>query len=149
MVLDRLDNAALYAGLHPRLAQAFDFLRSTDLARLPLGRHTIAGDELFAITQEYRTRPADEGFWESHRRFIDVQVVVAGKERMGYANLATLAVRKPYDEEKDLIVFDGTGDFFTVSAGMFTIFTPHDAHMPCLAVGEPATVRKVVVKVAV
>jgi YhcH/YjgK/YiaL family protein len=149
MVLDRLDNAALYTGLHPRLEQAFGFLRTADLDRLPLGRHAIASDEIFALAQEYRTKPASEGFWESHRRYIDVQLVVAGRERMGYANLAALAAQKPYDPEKDLLVLEGAGDFFMVSAGMFTIFTPQDAHMPCLAADEPAMVRKVVVKVAV
>jgi biofilm protein TabA len=149
MVLDRLDNAAAYQALFPRLRQAFDFLRSADLAGLPQGRHDVAGNDLFALVQEYRTKPDSEGFWESHRKYIDVQYVVAGAERMGYANLATLSVRQPYDADKDLLILDGSGDFFTVGAGMFTIFAPQDAHMPCLAVGEPAAVRKVVIKVAV
>jgi biofilm protein TabA len=149
MVLDRLDNAAPYQALLPRLRQAFDFLRSADLAGLPQGRHDVAGNDLFALVQEYRTKPGSEGFWESHRKYIDVQYVVAGVERMGYANLATLAVRQPYDADKDLLILDGSGDFLTVGAGMFTIFAPQDAHMPCLAAGEPAAVRKVVIKVAV
>jgi biofilm protein TabA len=149
MVLDRLDNAADYKALYPRLRQAFEFLRSADLAGLPLGRHDVAGNDVFALVQEYRTKPDREGFWEAHRKYIDVQYVIAGAERMGYANLATLAVRQAYDAEKDLLILEGSGDFFTVGAGMFAIFAPDDAHMPCLAVGEPAPVRKVVVKVAV
>jgi biofilm protein TabA len=149
LIFDRLENAAAYQAVHPRLRQAFDFLRSTDLGRLALGRHDVDGDNVFALVQEFRTKPDAEGFWESHRKYIDVQCVVAGVERMGYANLATLAVRKDYDADKDLLILDGSGDFLTVSAGMFTIFAPQDAHMPCLAVGESAPVRKVVVKVAV
>jgi biofilm protein TabA len=154
MILDRLANAATYQALFPRLRQAFDFLRTADLAGLAQGRHDVAADglargDVFALVQEYRTRPDSEGFWESHRKYIDVQYVVAGAERMGYANLATLAVRQPYDADKDLLILEGGGDFFTVRAGMFTIFAPEDAHMPCLAAGEPALVRKVVIKVAV
>jgi biofilm protein TabA len=149
MILDRLDNAHLYQTLLPRLRQAFDFLRSADLASLPPGRHDVSGDDIFALVQEYRTRPASEGFWESHRKYIDVQHVISGAERMGYAHLATLAVRQPYDADKDLLILDGSGDFFTVAAGMFTIFAPQDAHMPCLAVAEPAPVKKIVIKVAV
>ena len=34
-------------------------------------------------------------------------------------------------------------------AGMFTIFTPEDAHMPGIALDQPQPVKKVVVKVAV
>ena len=144
-----MENAAAYQAIHPRLRQAFDFLHKSDLAKLTIGRHDVDGDNVFALVQEFRTKPDAEGFWESHRKYIDVQCVIAGTERMGYANIATLAVRQAYDGDKDLLILDGSGNFFAVAAGMFTIFTPQDAHMPCLAVGEQATVRKVVIKVAV
>ena len=55
MVFDKLENAAGYVALHPRLAKAFDYLRTTDLSQLSLGRHDIVGDEVFALVQEYRT----------------------------------------------------------------------------------------------
>ena len=149
MVLDQLENSGEYESLHPRLAAAFAYLRATDLANLAIGRHDIAGDEIFALVQEYRTKSDAEGFWESHRRYIDIQHVISGAEKMGYANLARLQARQPYDVEKDLLIHDGEGDFFVVPAGMFTIFRPQDAHMPCLSPGAPTQVRKVVVKVAV
>ncbi|HEY4312370.1 MAG TPA: YhcH/YjgK/YiaL family protein [Pirellulales bacterium] len=149
MVFDQLENAAQYVSLHPRLASAFDYLRSTNPAQLSIGRHDIAGDDIFALVQEYRTRSDVEGFWESHRRYIDVQFVASGAERMGYANIEKLEVRQAYDADKDLLIYDGQGDFFVVPAGMFTIFKPQDAHMPCLSPGEPTTVRKIVIKVAV
>lgn len=149
MILDRLENADTYAAGHPRLAAAFAYLRSTDLANLALGRHDIDGGKIFALVQEYRTRLPAEGFWESHRAYIDVQYVISGLERMGYANIASLAPRGPYDGGKDLLVYDGTGDFFNVPAGSFTVFAPADAHMPCMAAGESSQVKKVVIKVAV
>ncbi len=149
MVFDKLENSSAYAAVHPRLARALEYLRTTDMGQLPLGRHDIAGDEIFALVQEYRTRPDSEGFWESHRRYIDVQYVTSGAERMGYANVDRLKVRQAYDADKDLVIYDGQGDFFVVAAGMFTIFLPQDAHMPCLSPGAATTVRKVVIKVAV
>ena len=149
MIFDCLENADFYRGLHPRLGKAFDYLRTTDLARLPSGRIEIAGSEMFAIVQDYRTKRPEEGFWEAHRRYIDVQYVISGAERMGYANLQSMTVKQPYDEEKDLLILEGTGDACTVPAGSFTIFAPQDAHMPGLAAGEPAPARKIVVKIAV
>ena len=148
MVLDRLDQSAAYESLNPRLAQAFEFLRTFDLLRAEPGRHEIAGDDVFALLQEYRTKPESEGVWESHRRYLDVQYVIAGVERMGYSNLRSLTPRDEYNAERDLIFHDGEGSFVTVPAGMFTIFLPQDGHMPCLAAGEPSLVRKVVIKVA-
>ncbi|HEY2839157.1 MAG TPA: YhcH/YjgK/YiaL family protein [Pirellulales bacterium] len=148
MVLDRLDQSAAYESLNPRLSKAFAFLRTFDLLRAEPGRHEIDGDDVFALLQEYKTKPETEGIWESHRRYMDVQYVIAGVERMGYANVRSLAPRDEYNAERDLIFHDGEGSFVTVQAGMFTIFAPQDGHMPCLAAGEPALVRKVVIKVA-
>ena len=79
-----------------------------------------------------------------------MQFVAAGVEQMGYANINTLTVKNPYDEQADYALFDGRGSFVTVPAGSFTIFFPEDGHIPGSAVDEqPAAVRKVVVKVAV
>jgi len=148
MVLDRLDQSAAYESLNPRLRQAFEFLRTYDLLHAEMGRHEIAGDDVFALFQEYQTKPESEGIWESHRRYMDVQYVITGVERMGYANLNTLMPRDPYNADRDLIFHDGQGCFVTVPAGSFTLFAPQDGHMPCLAAGASSRVRKVVIKVA-
>jgi YhcH/YjgK/YiaL family protein len=149
MILDALANAGLYAFSNPRLVRGFEFLRSRDLTTVPVGRVEIDSDLLFASVQEYPTRLPDQCFWEAHRKYIDIQYVIRGTERIGYAPLASLRVAQPYDEAKDFAKLDGTGDVLRVDAGMFAVFFPHDAHMPCMAADAPAPVRKVVVKVAV
>jgi biofilm protein TabA len=68
---------------------------------------------------------------------------------MGWAPLDALSVRTPYDEQKDLTILDGCGDFFTLRQGMFVIFFPNDAHMPSLAIDSPQMVNKIVLKVRV
>jgi YhcH/YjgK/YiaL family protein len=149
MLIDQIRHAGAYTGMGPGLAQAFAFLASAPLATLALGRHEITGDRVFALVQDYLTKPPDAGVWEAHRRYIDVQYVVLGTERLGYAPLDRLTVTQPYDEAKDVVLLAGEGDRVTAAAGTFVVFFPHDAHMPGLALGEPAPVRKVVVKVAV
>lgn len=55
-----------------------------------------------------------------------------------------------YDEAKDFWRLSGGGDAVTLPAGSFMLLWSTDGHhMPCLAVDVPATVRKVVVKIAV
>ena len=149
MIIDRLDNATLLAGLPPRLRRALDFLRGTDLRAVSVGRHEIDGDRLFALVQEYTTRGADDCVWEAHRRYIDVQYVVRGEERMGYANIGQVREREPYDPARDVAFFEPGEDFVTVRAGMLAVFAPEDVHSPCGAAGAPRTVRKVVIKSAV
>ena len=65
--------------LSARMRTAFSFLREADLARLPLGRADIDGDEVFANVQEYDTVPAGQKQMEAHRRYYDVQYVVEGE----------------------------------------------------------------------
>jgi YhcH/YjgK/YiaL family protein len=149
MILDELRNASLYRSISPRMAQALDFLRGTDFAGLPPGKHPVDGENVFALVFHNETKPKQGAFWEAHRRYMDVQYLFEGAERMGRADFRTLKPCAEYDAEKDFLKLKGKGDFFTVPAGTFVVFWPHDAHMPGLAVQEPKPVKKVVVKVLV
>jgi biofilm protein TabA len=150
MILDRIENAAMYRALDGTIRAALDSLRSVDFTRLPEGKHTLDGDRLFAMVQRYKPKPLAEIKWEAHRRYIDVQYVAAGAERIGWAALHEgVKVVEPYDAEKDVAMFDAKGDLLSVPAGYFTIFTPHDIHAPCLCPADtanPAEVWKIVVK---
>lgn len=149
MILDKLENADLYRGLDPRIAAAVAWLKGTDLTALPLGKTVIDGEHLFALVQEYTPKQADVLKYEAHRRYWDVQVVVRGTERMGWANLTEMTVSEPHDAERDVAFFRGEGQFVLVPAGYFTIFSPQDVHMPGVAAEPLGAVRKVVVKVEV
>jgi len=106
----------------------------------------------FALEQVYLTKSRNEGRWETHRAYIDVQVVVAGEELMEVADAAHLVVAEDLRPAKDLIFyrpFDG-GSVLHVRAGEAAVFFPSDAHLPSLRTGAAATlVRKTVVKVPV
>ena len=147
MVTDLLANAAIYRPLGARIARAFDYLATTDCTRLADGRYPISDDEIFALVQRYTTKPLAAGRWEAHRRYIDLQVVLAGTERIGYAPIGTLRA-EPYDADRDLLWLAGDGSFVTIPAGGFAILWPDDAHMPQIAVDAPAAVTKVVIKIA-
>jgi YhcH/YjgK/YiaL family protein len=150
MIVDRLDNAAQYSGLGERIALALAYLNDNDCTKLPVGKIPIQGEQVFAIVQDNTTKPRAEGLWESHRKYIDVQFVAAGIEEMGYANIQSLKVSKPWDEQTDCALYQGRGSFVTVPAGSFTIFFPEDGHIPGSAIDDqPSAVRKVVIKVAV
>lgn len=150
MILDNLDNSAFYNSINEEMDKAFEFLKRTDLGALSPGRHKINGDKLYVSVQDTVSKPMREGFWEAHRKYIDIHVVIEGKERMGYAHIGELKA-EPYDEEKDFMRLEGegAGTFFTVLPGMFAVMMPQDAHMPGICVDKPERLRKVVVKVLV
>ena len=149
MIVDCLSQAPLYYGLGSRIKQALLFLQSEDLARKAPGRYELDGENLFALIQQYETKPLSAGNWEAHRRYTDVQYVAEGTELMGFAPLGRLQITREYQAAEDCLWLAGSGDFLTVHAGMFVIFSPCDAHMPGLvAASRPQQVKKVVVKVA-
>jgi len=110
------------------------------------------GGEMYAMEQVYETKERTKGLFESHRRFIDVQVVVAGDEIMEVVEIGLLPPKTAYDAEKDFLLY---GDFAAASvlrfrAGEAAVFFPKDGHMPSLRAGAAAQlVRKTVVKVPV
>lgn len=113
-------------------------------------RHELPGGA-HAVEMAYLTKSRAEGFFETHRRFVDVQVVVAGEEVMEVAAAAELGVTQPYDAAKDFTKHADAGapSVLRVGPGHAAVFWPEDAHMPGLALGQPALVRKTVVKVPV
>jgi biofilm protein TabA len=150
MIYDHISNASEYAFANPLLKKGLDFLRSPQAASMQVGKIELEGDRLFAMMQEYPTKQEKDCFWEAHRKYIDIQFIVAGVEDIGYAPLASLKVIEPYDAAKDFMKLSGDGTVLRISAGMFAIFFPHDAHKPCMAPsGQSAPVKKIVVKVAV
>lgn len=148
MIIDRLSNAHLYLSLSPNVRRAFEYLQKTDLAYLPVGIFEMDGKDLYVNSQEYNTKLPAQGKWEAHRRYIDLQYVISGTERIGYAHLSRLALGY-YNAEKDVLSLMGSGDYVTLTAGDFMLLFPEDAHMPGMAIDGPVSVKKAVVKIAI
>lgn len=147
MIVDTLANRHLYAGLGKRIAAALDLIAAEDFRAQAAGKHEVEGASLFYLVQAYTTKPVEQASWESHRKYLDVQYIVEGTERMGWAPVSSLRVTKPYDSAGDAALYKGDGAFLTAGPGTFFLLWPDDAHMPGIAAGSPAPVRKVVVKV--
>ncbi len=148
MIADLLTNAGLYTALGPGIARGLQFLAETDLAGLAQGRHELDGQRLYALVSDYAPKPPGEGRWEAHLRYLDLQYVVSGVERIGVVPIDRLTAGD-YDADRDMFRLSGAGDFLTFGAGQFMILWPGDAHMPGIDAGEPGPVRKVVVKIAI
>jgi YhcH/YjgK/YiaL family protein len=148
MILDTLANADRYVDLHPLFRQAFDYMRSNDLKSLANGRHAIHGDQLFAIVERVPARALDVAQLECHRQYIDIQLVLAGVDTMGWLPLADC--HQPVSEfnaEYDIQFFkDATDTWVATSADSFCIFFPDDAHAPLVGTGN---IHKIVFKLAV
>ena len=149
--INRREFAISYFKNKERWEKAFKFLKSNDLSKLELKRYDIDGDNLFATVSEYLSKNEETAKFEAHRKYIDIQYVIIGKEVMNIAPMKTVKeVLTPYDVTKDIefISVDKIVNFKATPSSFF-IFFPGDAHRPGLKDGVNSTVRKVVVKVKV
>ncbi|RXJ49958.1 YhcH/YjgK/YiaL family protein [Gelidibacter gilvus] len=149
MILDKIENANLYKGIHPGIEKALNYIEKTNFNDLPMGKHEIEGHNLFVIFKEYLTKKVGGDLLESHREYIDVQYIVEGVEQMGVTMHTGQAPKKEYDAVDDYMLFDERYDIITVNKGMFAIFFPDDIHMPDITTGEPSNVKKAVFKVKI
>jgi YhcH/YjgK/YiaL family protein len=148
MIFDTLGNVDIYNAINPRFGKSFQYLRENDLAHLPVGRMDLEGGNLYVLVQEYTSKAPEQGVWEAHRHYIDIQYMVSGMENMGFASIHSLS-SGVYIPERDFQPLSGEGNIVTVFPGSFVIFFPQDGHKPGLFVKEPALVRKVVFKVKI
>jgi YhcH/YjgK/YiaL family protein len=148
MIIDKIQNLRLYEKLSPLFALAMDYLQKTDFTKMEHGKHAVDGEKVFAIYQEYKTKDAHDCMLEGHRKYIDIQYIIEGKELINVEPLDGQAYKVPYDTEKDVAFFAGEGAPIMLEAGNFTIFFPDDLHMPCVKAGQSETVKKVVMKIS-
>jgi YhcH/YjgK/YiaL family protein len=146
MVFDSCGNATFYTSLNKRFEKAFAYLAKTDLAPLEPGRYEIDGDEIYMMVMERELKKPEDAALEVHDQYIDIQVVVIGKESFGWRDRHTCAApRGEMDTTKDILFYDDRATCtVTLTAGQFGIFFPGDAHAPLIGEG---TVKKCVVKV--
>ncbi len=153
MILDTLSTTHCeYGNMDGRLARAIEWLKCHDLATFePDQVIQIDGSRIKAQIQSYTTIPSNEGFFEAHRAYVDIQIMVRGAEIMEWCPLSRLTqIKSAYNFEKDLIKYEDPAIFvpILVEEGNFAIFFQTDGHKPKILVKERAQGKKIVVKAA-
>jgi len=148
MILDIFERADAYRNLHPEFATAIQFVRAQNWQNIKDGRHPIEAEGMFALIATNPPLSTEVAQLESHQRYIDLQYIIDGTEEIGWKSLKDgLVPTTEYDPKRDIRFYQNRPDcWLKLKAGTFAIFYPEDAHAPGVST---ATVRKVVVKIAV
>lgn len=148
MIIDTIQNASKYFGVHPLFARAFDYINKTDLANIEVGKYEIDGDQLKAIISNKKGMTAAESTakFECHNKYVDIQLCIHGHEQMGWKPREKCSQEKgEYNQEKDVLFYNDAPDmFFSLTDGQFAIFFPGDVHAPMIGDAE---IKKLVIKV--
>jgi biofilm protein TabA len=151
MIYDNLTRCALYPQ-NSLFERAFAFLKTLGTGS-PCGKTVLQGDDLFVGIDEYQTKKRETARPETHRTYIDIQVLLSGSEQIEVFSAANLIGGDPYDAGRDLRFYDRPAKaeaVLSLEPGKFAVFFPDDAHMPGLQNGTAAeTVKKAVAKIRI
>ena len=147
MILAKNKEAAHYRGLHPRLDRVLDLLTDEFLASVGTETQKLEGDALYVTRFDYDTVPLKETFFESHRHYLDVHVMLKGCERVEIAHPEGLTQDQ---HSGDFYGYHGEAEQSVIlRPGDFLVVYPGDAHRLKIAVDQPQSVSKAVFKLLV
>ncbi|PJG84675.1 N-acetylneuraminate anomerase [Conservatibacter flavescens] len=141
-------------GLPQVIVDICEQLNTMNLDDLTVGRHDLTAD-IYMNVQTLTTEAAEKRKSEFHRKYIDVQVLISGKESLDYS----LA----FPDDKDYTPYNSDDDYqltlthdlahkntLTLSPKQFVVFLPYEVHKPCCNVeGETYEIKKLVVKIPI
>ncbi len=134
--------------MEQRINDALAVLQATDLAAAAPGKHEIS-ETFFFMVQEYETHPREDARFETHEKYIDIQLIVSGEEDLFAADVGRFEEEVPYDGEKDIAFWKpiNKAQIVHLTPGGYVVLYPNDAHAPGLGLHGPQRVRKAVGKV--
>lgn len=152
MIFDKMENISDYFEELPLLKKVEDFVVDFKNRKLADGTYEIDGKRVFAMVQSYRTQQqTQEMMFEAHKKYIDLQYIVNGIEKIRWARLDSVdLVEEKYSTGGDIAFYEGDAMFdFTLTKGAFLLLYPEDAHLPGLSAQKDVNVRKIVFKIQV
>lgn len=150
MIIDKIDNICLYNAVPKSVIQ---FLKNIDRNNVEYGKH-ILDDSNFVNIETYATKTIENAKYESHDKYIDIQILLTGNEKIGVADRSCLSVDEPYDENRDITFYSDpvdTNNTVSLNGSNFVMLYPHEAHAPQIASDYKTSgqVIKVVAKIKV
>lgn len=138
--------------LLPLIREALAKLADAEKDGTPMasGRHELDGERAFFFIMNDHTQHLAQRKSECHRRYLDVQILLQGRETFGYSLTPFDALDEDMLDDRDLAFSEQLNDelFVSIQAGDFIVFYPGQPHRPLIATDEqPMPVRKMVIKV--
>ncbi len=149
MIFGNLQNLGEYPFLDAQIRECFAYAGAHDLMGFEKGSHAIDGERLFVNIVEYTTTTPENRFWEAHRGYLDLHLMLRGAEQIDL-NFIQNMEQKEYVPQDDFLPMDGEKNSAVVLRdGDFLVCYPSDGHRTAVAVGEPAAIKKAIFKIRI
>ncbi|MDD6182522.1 MAG: YhcH/YjgK/YiaL family protein [Lachnospiraceae bacterium] len=149
MIFGNIHNLKEFPFLEEKIKECFEYAKSHNLVSYEEGSHEIDGERLFVNIVEYTTTKPEERFWEAHKNYLDVHVMLQGTEQIDLNFIQNMDV-KEFVEKDDFLPMDGDKNSSVILRdGDFLICYPSDGHRTAVAVQEPEKIKKAIFKVRI
>lgn len=149
MVFGNIKDLKDYTCPEEGIRKAFDYAASHNLLAYEKGRHNIDGDELYVNIVEYTTTIPEERFWEAHREYLDLHLMLCGPEQIDVNFIDNLDQKEYVPADDFLPLFGKPNSHVVLNAGDFLLCYPTDAHRTAVAVNGPANIKKAIFKIKI
>lgn len=145
LVSDKNDEEAV----KERVDKAIEYLKGLKVSESDAGKRVDVDDNFYYSIQSYDTNPTEQCKLESHRKYIDIQIMVSGEESMDLVDISRLSLKEEYSEEKDVMFWNVPSRMSktTLLAGDCIVLYPETAHRGARDLNGTSHVLKIVGKV--
>lgn len=149
MIFGNKDNLKEFPYIEQAVMECFEYAKKHDLAAFEKGSHEIDGERLFVNIVEYTTTTPEERFWEAHKNYLDVHLMLHGNEQIDL-NFIQNMEQKDFVEKDDFLPLEGPKNASVILRdGDFLICYPSDGHRTAVAVDGPEAIKKAIFKVRI
>lgn len=145
MILDKVEKWGTYFK-SDKFKEIFEKLKLIT-KETPDGIYSYDGYEFRVMS--YETKVVSK-IYESHRKNVDIQILLSGSERIKVYDIAQVKVSKSYNEKSDCIFYEPIKENHSeivIHEGWMGVFFSTDIHNPQLANNSIELIKKVVIKV--
>ena len=151
MIYDSLSNLDRYKNIK-YISEIQRFIEKNNVLNLPNGDIDIKGEDLFVKVLKYSPSDSSKNFFETHRDYMDVQIVFRGVELMQFVQPIYTSKTSDFKLKGDFTFFKASERISEIIVGEneFTIFFPGEPHKPgCTYLDDTSEILKLVFKVKI
>lgn len=149
MIFGNIKDFKDFAYLEENIKTCFEYANIHRLIDYEKGSYPIYHNDLFVNIVEYETTTAEKRFWEAHRQYLDLHLMLEGTEQIDI-NFIDNMEQKEFVEKDDFLPLEGNPKGHVIlEKDDFLICYPKDAHKTAIAVETPTTIKKAIFKIII
>ena len=149
MIFGNINHEKTYSNLDKDLLTCFEYAKNNELVSFEKGSYEIDGKDIFVNIVEYDTCEKEDRFWEAHKNYLDLHLMLDGKEQIDVNFIGNME-QKDFVEKDDFLPLEGDKNGHVIlEKGDFLICYPNDGHRTAVKIEKPEKIKKAIFKIII